>query len=48
MSEEKIQQYNGQKVRSIWDDLREEWWMLKEEGSELTTNCSQLKMVANN
>ena len=72
MSEEKIQLYGGQKVRSVWDDLREEWWFsvvdvigvltgqddmlkarkywnklkqrLKEEGSELVTNCHQLKM----
>ena len=72
MSEEKIQLYSGQKVRSVWDDLREEWWFsvvdvigvltgqddmlkarkywnklkqrLKEEGSELVTNCHQLKM----
>ena len=61
-------------MRSVWDDLREEWWFsvvdvvgvlteqpdvrhaakywsvlktrLKKEGSELTTNCSQLKMRA--
>lgn len=26
MSEEKLQLYGGQKVRSVWDDLREEWW----------------------
>ena len=72
MSEEKIQLYGGKKVRSVWDDLREEWWFsvvdvigvlteqddmlkarkywnklkqrLKEEGSELVTNCNQLKM----
>ena len=74
MSDEKIQKYGGWKVRSVWDDLREEWWLsvvdvvgvlteqpdvrraakywsvlktrLKEEGSELTTNCSQLKMTS--
>ena len=74
MSEDKLQKYNGWQVRSVWDDLREEWWFsvvdvvgvlteqpdtrraakywsvlktrLKSEGSELTTNCSQLKMVA--
>ena len=74
MSEEIIQRYGGRRVRSIWDDLREEWWFsvvdvigvlteqpdtrhaakywsvlkarLKKEGSELTTNCSQLKMKA--
>ena len=72
MSEEKLQLYDGRQVRSVWDDLREEWWFsvvdvigvlteqldtrhaakywsvlkmrLKKEGSELTTNCSQLKM----
>lgn len=26
MSEEKIQKYGGRQVRSVWDDLREEWW----------------------
>ena len=74
MSEEKMQKYGGWKVRSVWDDVREEWWFsvvdvvgvlteqsdvrhaakywsvlktrLKEEGSELTTKCSQLKMTA--
>lgn len=74
MSEEKMQLYNGWRVRSVWDDLREEWWFsvvdvigvlteqpdvgrarnywkvmknrLKEEGSELVTNCNQLKLVA--
>ncbi|MBR2840049.1 hypothetical protein IKE82_01835 [Candidatus Saccharibacteria bacterium] len=74
MGEDKIRKYNGKQVRSVWDDLREEWWFsvvdvvgvltgqpdvrhaakywsvlkirLKNEGSELTTNCSQLKMVA--
>lgn len=72
MSEEKLQKYEGWKVRSVWDDLREEWFFsvvdvirvlteqedkltarkywnklkqrLKEEGSELVTNCHQLKM----
>ena len=74
MSEDKLQLYDGRQVRSVWDDLREEWWFsvvdvigvlteqddkltarkywnklkqrLKEEGSELVTNCHQLKMVA--
>ena len=74
MSEEKMQKYGGWKVRSVWDDVREEWWFsvvdvvgalteqpdirhaakywsvlktrLKEEGAELTTNCSQLKMTS--
>lgn len=27
MSDEKLQKYNGWKVRSVWDDLREEWWL---------------------
>lgn len=27
MSDEKIQKYKGWKVRSVWDDLREEWWL---------------------
>lgn len=26
MGEDKIQKYNGKQVRSVWDDLREEWW----------------------
>lgn len=26
MGEEKMQKYEGQKVRSVWDDLREEWY----------------------
>lgn len=74
MGDEKIQKYNGWRVRSVWDDLREEWWLLvvdvvgvlteqpdtagarnywkvlknrlKEEGSELVTNCNQLKMTS--
>ena len=74
MSEEKMQKYGGWRVRSVWDDVREEWWFsvvdvvgvlteqldvlktrkywnklkqrLKEEGSELVTNCHQLKMLA--
>lgn len=74
MSEERIQKYNGWKVRSVWDEVREEWWLsvvdvvgvlteqpdtagarnywkvlknrLKEEGSELVTNCNQLKMAS--
>ena len=74
MSDEKIQKYSGWKVRSVWDDLREEWWLslvdvvgvlteqsdthtarkywnklkqrLKEEGSQLVTNCHQLKMTS--
>lgn len=27
MSDEKIQKYNGWKVRSVWDEVREEWWL---------------------
>ena len=74
MSEEKMQKYNGWKVRSVWDEVREEWWLsvvdvvgvlteqadahtarkywnklkqrLKEEGSQLVTNCHQLKMTS--
>ncbi|MDO4747256.1 MAG: BRO family protein [Candidatus Saccharibacteria bacterium] len=74
MGDEKIQKYNGWRVRSVWDDSREEWWLsvvdvvgvlteqpdilksrkywnklkqrLKEEGSELVTNCHQLKMTS--
>ena len=64
-----IQIFEGKKVRSLWDDEEEKWYIsivdviailtdspnprkywsvlkirLKAEGSELTTNCSQLKM----
>lgn len=74
MSEDKVQLYDGRQVRSVWDDLREEWWFsvvdvigvltgqddiagarnywkvlknrLKEEGSQLVTNCNQLKLLA--
>lgn len=69
----KIQKFNGQRVRSVWDDAAEEWYFsvvdvvgvltesdyttgrkywnklkqrLTEEGSELVTNCHQLKMIA--
>ena len=27
MSDEKIQKYKGWKVRSVWDEAREEWWL---------------------
>ena len=27
MSEEKMQKFNGWKVRSVWDEEREEWWL---------------------
>ena len=26
MGEDKLQLYDGRQVRSVWDDLREEWW----------------------
>ena len=69
---DKIQLFEDQKIRTAWDEEREEWFFsivdvigiltdqpdtrhaakywsvlktrLKKEGSELTTNCSQLKM----
>ena len=69
-----IKLYENQKIRSAWDNEKEEWYFsivdvvgilteqkdsrsaakywsvlkvrLKNEGSELTTNCSQLKMKA--
>jgi len=65
----KIQLFQNQKVRTIWDGENQKYWFsildivailtespnprkywsvlktrLKKEGSELTTNCSQLKM----
>ena len=68
---ESIHLFEERKVRAIWDDEQEEWYIsivdvisiltdspnprkywsvlktrLKREGSELTTNCSQLKMQA--
>ncbi len=67
--EEAIKIFEEKKVRTLWDDAKEEWYIsivdvievltgsvnprkywsvlktrLKNEGSELTTNCSQLKM----
>ena len=64
-----IQLFESKKVRTIWDDEQEKWYIsivdaiealtassnprkywsvlktrLKKEGSELATNCSQLKM----
>jgi hypothetical protein len=67
----KIQLFENQPVRVLWDEEAEKWWLsivdvvrvltdspeprkywsvlktrLKKEGSELTTNCSQLKMQA--
>ncbi len=66
-----IKVFEDRKVRTLWDDDKEEWYFsivdvvailtdspnprkywsvlktrLKKEGSELTTNCSQLKMQA--
>ena len=69
---DKIQLFEDQKIRTAWDEEKEEWFFsivdiigvltdqpdtrhaakywsvlktrLKKEGSELTTNCSQLKM----
>ena len=26
MGEDKLQLYDGRQVRSVWDDLRGEWW----------------------
>lgn len=74
MSEEKMQLFGRNRIRSVWDGLREEWYFsvvdaigvlteqvsvggarnywkvlknrLKEEGSELVTNCNQLKMTS--
>ena len=69
--ENKIQIFEKQRVRSVWDEENEKWWFsvvdivgilaesenprkywsvlktrLKQEGSELATNCSQLKLLA--
>ena len=69
--ENEVQQFGSKKIRSIWDENRQEWFFsivdvvgaltdspnprkywsvlktrLKREGSQLTTNCSQLKMKA--
>ncbi|GAB6394857.1 MAG: Bro-N domain-containing protein [Bacteroidales bacterium] len=69
MMQNKIQLFEKQQVRSVWDEENEKWWFsitdvvkiltdssdsrkywsvlktrLKKEGSELATNCSQLKM----
>lgn len=71
---DKIQLFENQRIRTAWDEEKEEWYFsivdvvavltdqpdqrhaakywsvlktrLKKEGSELTTNCSQLKMQA--
>lgn len=72
--EDKIQLFEDKRIRTAWDEDKEEWYFsivdvvavlteqpdqrhaakywsvlktrLKQEGSELTTNCSQLKMTA--
>ncbi len=69
MSNNKVQLFHQQKIRSHWDAEQEKWYFsivdviailthspnarkywsvlktrLKQEGSELATNCSQLKM----
>jgi hypothetical protein len=37
--------FEDRKIRSHWDAAKELWYFsLKKEGSELATNCSQLKM----
>ena len=74
MTEDKLQVYNNQPIRTVWDEEKEEWlfsvvdvvsvlteqsdyraatkyWnktktRLLEEGSQLSTNCRQLKMTA--
>ncbi len=70
-AQNKIQLFEQQKVRSVWDDQQEKWYVsivdvvqiltdsvdgrkywnklkqrLKAEGSELVTNCHQLKLLA--
>ena len=72
MGRDEIRLFKGRRIRTLWDEAREEWlfsvvdvigvlteqmtitgarnyWKvlknrLKEEGSELVTNCNQLKM----
>ena len=74
MNNHNIQLFQNHKIRSVWDDSKEEWYFsvvdivgaltdqpdqkgarnywkvlknrLKNEGSELVTNCNQLKMPA--
>lgn len=75
MPNTKLQAYENRKIRTVWDEEREEWFfsvvdvvgvltdqpdtrhaakywsvqktrMKKKEGCELTTICSQLKMVS--
>ena len=74
MNENRIQLYEDQPVRTVWDEENEEWYFsivdvvrilteqpdtdgarnywkvlknrLKKEGSQLVTNCNQLKMTA--
>ena len=73
-NQDKMQLFENQPIRSVWDEEKEEWYFsvvdvvkilvdsvdyrhaakywnllktrLKEEGSELSTNCGQLKMKA--
>lgn len=73
-TKDKVQLFENKRIRTAWDEEREEWYFsivdvvavltdqpdqrhaakywsvlktrLKKEGSELTTNCSQLKMIA--
>ena len=71
MKQEAIKLFEEKKVRSVWDEELEKWYIsivdviavltespnprkywsvlktrLKKEGSQLTTDCSQLKMVS--
>ena len=74
MSNDKLQRFENQPIRTVWDEEKEEWYFsivdvvrvltdqpdarhaakywsvlkvrLKNEGSELPTNCSQLKLRA--
>jgi hypothetical protein len=71
--ENEIKIFEGKKVRTLWDDEQEKWFIsivdaievltgspnprkywsvlklrLKKEGSQLATNCSQLKMQSAN
>lgn len=41
MSDEKLQKFGGRKVRSVWDDLRGEWWFsVVDVVGVLTEQCS--------
>lgn len=39
----KIQLFEGQKIRSLWDEQKER---LLKEGNQTVTNCHQLRMLA--